>query len=761
MKNEVKNTDLAFNRTEDSLLFSYLNSFPSPFYVIDVKDYSVKMANAAACAGDLPEKITCYALTHKLSKPCGSVGLPCPVEQVKKTKKPVVVEHTHFIGEKSRIVEIHAYPIFDEKQNVVEMMESCLDITERKNLEKKLSHDRNLLRTLFDSHPDFIYFKDSEARFHRVSNRFCDLLGLNKEDIVGKTDLDLFPRDVAEKTYREDLHVIKTGTPLINKEEYAKGVWVLTTKIPWFDMEGNIIGLFGISRDITLHKKAEEIQLNAEKKYRDIFEKAVVGFFQTTPDGRFLSVNPFLAKMLGYSSPKELIRDRKDIKNQGYVLPQRRDEFKKQMEKKGRIKNFEFQVYDRRGGKIWLSENVRVVKDSQGKILYYEGTVLDITKQKLAEDKLNKYTENLEQRVIERTLDLNKALHNAEEARDNIDTILKSVADGVIVTDLDGNVILMNTAAENLFGVKLKKVSNRPLSVVLQKKALKNRFMNFFAGGNFLNQFDFELPDEETKSFRVIRARTSARKDKTNETVGIVTILSDVTYEHEVDRMKTEFISSAAHELKTPLTVIRGFSELLLSKDNIDNEEKDMFLTYINHQSKNLVAIIDDLFIISRIESEKKIILDKVPLDIVLIIKETVAQFEKRSPDKKYKMDLPFKHLKLNVDDEKVRRALTNILSNAVKFSPEGSIIKIGAVLADGVCQISVEDQGIGMNPDQAEKIFDKYYKADSSSSALEGAGLGMTIAKYIIEAHGGKIWVESELDKGTAVRFTIPEKKR
>lgn len=141
------------------------------------------------------------------------------------------------------------------------------DITERKEIEKTLSHERDLMQALFENHPDFFYFKDSEARFHRVSKRFCDIFGLSMEDIIGKTDLELFPEEVAEQTYSEDLHVIKTGTPIVNKEENVGELWVLTTKIPWFGKKGNIIGLFGISRDIS---KLKELDRLKDEFYADL-----------------------------------------------------------------------------------------------------------------------------------------------------------------------------------------------------------------------------------------------------------------------------------------------------------------------------------------------------------------------------------------------------------------------------------------------------------------------------------------------------------
>jgi len=138
-------------------------------------------------------------------------------------------------------------------------------------------------------------------------------------------------------------------------------------------------------------------------------------------------------------------------------------------------------------------------------------------------------------------------------------------------------------------------------------------------------------------------------------------------------------------------------------------------------------------------------------------IKEIVRYFQDTHSTHQFEVSLPDKPVDLFVEKEKIRQVIQNQLSNAAKFSPDGSEINIVGETINGSYLVSVKDQGLGMTSEQVEKIFDRFYRADMSSTALEGTGLGMTIVKNIIEAHGGKIWVESELGKGTAVRFKIP----
>jgi len=352
--------------------------------------------------------------------------------------------------------------------------------------------------------------------------------------------------------------------------------------------------------------------------------------------------------------------------------------------------------------------------------------------------------------------ELNQALLDTEEARDKIDGILKSIADGLIVTDIY-NVILMNHAAEELLGVRYKDMFNRPIDFSIKEKTLREKVRETLDKKTTGRQFDFELQSDDPEHPKIMRARTSVIFDSESKETGIVTIMYDVTHEREVDRMKTEFISTAAHELRTPLTSIQGFSEILLMREDLKPEEKKKFLTHINKQSVGLAAIINDLLDISRIESGRGFALNKEPWDAGDALKQILPYFQEHYKKHSFELNLPDKTVELHADKDKIGQVLKNLLSNAIKFSPAGGLIWVKGKVVDMGYQVSIEDQGMGMTPDQVEKVFDKFYRVDASNTAIEGTGLGMSIVKYIVEAHGGKVWVESEFEKGTTVRFTMP----
>jgi PAS domain S-box-containing protein len=375
--------------------------------------------------------------------------------------------------------------------------------------------------------------------------------------------------------------------------------------------------------------------------------------------------------------------------------------------------------------------------------------------------KLEDYSKTLEEKVEERTRGMHEALQDTAEARDRIDGIVKSVADGLIVTDTYNRVVLMNRAAEDLLGVRLSEVIDRPIEFAIEEQTLREKVKETLDKKSTGYFFDFNLPGDDPKHPQIMRARTSVIHDREGKQTGIVTIMHDVTHEREVDRMKTEFISTAAHELRTPLTSIQGFSEILMTRDDLGPEERNKFLSYINRQSVGLTNIINDLLDISRIESGRGFALNKVVYNTSDSIRNVIPYFQEQYKTHRFEfipLDSP---LELYADKEKMEQVFKNLLSNAVKYSPDGALIRVSEELSGGDYVSKIEDNGIGMTPEQLEKVFDKFYRVDASDTGIEGSGLGMTIVKHIVEAHGGRISLQSESGKGTVVTFTVPIERR
>jgi PAS domain S-box-containing protein len=365
--------------------------------------------------------------------------------------------------------------------------------------------------------------------------------------------------------------------------------------------------------------------------------------------------------------------------------------------------------------------------------------------------KIQQLNVELERKVEKRTGELNKALIDTEQARDRIDAIIKSVADGLIVTDINNNILFINPAAENMLGTKIEDAVNKPIEHAMHNKLFGEELKDLQSKKRI--EFDFNLPQILNKQAIILRATTSVIQDRDNKRIGVVIIIRDVTHEREVDRMKTEFVSTAAHELRSPLTSIMGFSEILLTRKDLAEEEIRGFLKHINIQAGYLKAIIDDLLDISRIESGIGFSLMETFCVLETVIFETVHFFSAMSTKHSFTIHVPETSTYLYFDRDKIAQVLKNLLSN-------GGEIRITGESNDTYYQVCIEDQGIGMTPEQTARTFEKFYRADTTDSAIEGTGLGMTITKHIIEAHGGKIWVESEYGKGTSVCFRIPLKE-
>lgn len=415
----------------------------------------------------------------------------------------------------------------------------------------------------------------------------------------------------------------------------------------------------------------------------------------------------------------------------------------------------------------------------------YDQARQEITERKVAEMKLQEAKADLEQTVADRTQklreineqllqeinvrkraqnDLSRVLLESERERDKMDTIFKSIDDGLIVTNAQKRIDLLNRAAEDMLGVRLSEVINQRLDQAIPFPALLNQLEDALDNNRSGEELDFtQLSDPQSaQQPRIIRARTAVIYDKNRVPNGTITIMTDVTHEREIDQMKTDFISTAAHELRTPLTTIRGFSELLLTRNDITPSTQYRYLEMINTQSVSLMNIVNDLLDISRIESGRGFEMHPETQKIRRTLSPVVGYFQEQIPDRNFAMHLEDANLKWHVDKEKIEQVMKNLLSNAVKYSETGPIEINGHHYQDiptgqHFYQVSISDEGMGMTEEQVNRVFEKFYRANISNTAVDGTGLGMAIVKHIVEAHKGKIWVNSVYNEGTTITFAIP----
>lgn len=372
--------------------------------------------------------------------------------------------------------------------------------------------------------------------------------------------------------------------------------------------------------------------------------------------------------------------------------------------------------------------------------------------------------QQLTEQIAERTqaqVALGQVMEEIEEDREKLDGILSSVPDGVVVMDGSLNVMHMNAAAERILDCTLEDAKGRLVGCLSSDadfiKKLRERVSNIHGSP----PFDFELPSVDDSAPRTYSVRVSQLMSDGAEVSGVVMLICDVTRERDVERMKSAFLGMATHELNTPLTTIIGYTELLTAEETAEKFTKQQRVDYLNMVHKKALALadlIDDLLDISRIESGRELAVDYDNFCIGTLIRDVVEESDIADEGPQVEMYLPQASAKISADKVRIGQVVEHLLSNALKYSPDGELVTITLTDKGESYQLRVEDDGIGMNEEQLEHIYDRFYRADSSDTAVQGVGLGMSIVRHIVLAHHGDIQVVSRLGEGTKVSVTLPK---
>lgn len=344
--------------------------------------------------------------------------------------------------------------------------------------------------------------------------------------------------------------------------------------------------------------------------------------------------------------------------------------------------------------------------------------------------------------------------------RNKTQTIIKNIADGVIVTDPDANILLLNASAENWFGLQEGESLDKPLVEYINQPEL----LKLISDARKKN--DKSVPSVEISvkvpgewKARVFQARAAKVLQEDGEIIGIVTILRDITQQKEIDKMKTELVSMVAHELRSPLTSISGFSELLLD-DDLTREQSGDYARTILKESNRLGDLINKFLDISRIESGR-IQPKKTNLDVIESVQMVVGNNSHLAQRKGIDVEVhaPSRLDKVFADRGMLEQVFLNLFTNAIKYSPGKTRIDI--VLKQNESHVIVEfhDQGFGIPRESLSKIFEKFYRVtdDEKVREITGSGLGLSLVKQIVEMHDGRIEVESEVSRGSIFSVHLP----
>lgn len=467
----------------------------------------------------------------------------------------------------------------------------------------------------------------------------------------------------------------------------------------------------------------------SETYYKEIFERAIEGIFCTYPDGSYFLVNPALARIYGYESPEELKQTLTNIAHQLYVDPQRRDVFVALMQKQGYVAGFESQVYRKDGTTIWIAEDAHCVCDIDGTLLFYQGFVRDITAQKEADIAI-RHTEELQRNLLSAVPDT--MLHVRRDG-----TILKCKP-GI---DSDEQIYGTPLNGQNFFQVL--PAESAPIAEQTIASVIETGELRVF---EYQRSDDTEMVDYEV---RVIA----------NHHDTVLALIRDVTQNKRRDRLKNEFVSIVSHELRTPLTSIRGSLGLIVGgvAGQLPPRVQQMIEIAYNN-SERLVNLVNDILDIEKIESGQMIFhLKKQPL---LPLLEQALEANKAYAEQ-YQVQFVLgenpPNVQVHADGNRILQVLTNLLSNAAKFSPKGDVVQITVSRHHDMVRVAISDNGPGIPEAFRPRIFQRFAQADSSDTRQKGGtGLGLSIARAIIEKHGGSISFETETGVGTTFFFEL-----
>lgn len=644
---------------------------------------------------------------------------------------------------------------------------------------KRYKQRHEMYETIINAFPIMLWHKDLNNRYYKVNKAAADFEGVSPSDIIGKTPFDLYPSDLAEEYYQDDLEVINSKMPRtgIIEKHIVIGTkqlrWTYTCKAPITNNEGDVTGLIIFANDITEQRTAQERLKQSEIRFKRITE-TVTDYIYTVWVENNVAVKtyhgPACVSVMGYTS-EEFDEDQNlwlnmVVQDDKYIVLEKTLEIL-QGKEPGPIVH---RIRKKDGSIRWVTNTPVLHFNEQGKLFSYDGLIRDVTDIKTKELEIKESEARLSSIfkvapvgigiMVDRTInDVNECIcemtgYTKDELVGNsVHIIYPTIEEYEFVLREQAWVISNNgsLSIETIW----KKKNGDCIDILYSSTPIMSGDIN---QGIMFTAQDITKRKKDEESLRKSELELRQQNEKIRDINVELRQAKDKA--EESDKLKSAFLANMSHEIRTPMNAILGFSDFLRDP-NIEREEFEEFLDIINSSGEQLMNIINDIIDISKIEAGQEKVIEK-PVNINTLLSEIHSMFKTQTGKKGIELvfekhDENEENLTIITDHTKLKQIIINLVSNAIKFTNKG-YVKFGFEIKGDILLFQVADTGIGISPEHHKTIFERFRQAELSlAKKLGGTGLGLSISKALVELLGGTIWLESETDKGSTFFFTLP----
>ncbi len=355
--------------------------------------------------------------------------------------------------------------------------------------------------------------------------------------------------------------------------------------------------------------------------------------------------------------------------------------------------------------------------------------------------------------LLREKLDYTLAEINSE--KNKLETILKNMGDGLLAVDNEGRIILANHAAMQMLDLKQKDIEDKSYDEIVGKFSKNLLYEN-------IRERSLEGGYHEVveKAGRAYDVRYDRYTDESGQDMGMIVVFQDITEQQKLENMQRDFVANVSHELKTPLTTIKSYTETLMHTEINDCSTIEHFLRIIDEETDRMSRLVRNLLQLSKLDYKQEKWFKK-DTNLVNVVKTALSKVEMTAANKDQQLISlfdPKQRIMTVIDRDRIDQVLLNVLTNAIKYTPEGGKIEVDVFSEDPMAKVVIADSGIGIAEKEIPRVFERFYRVDKARSReMGGTGLGLSIAKQIVEEHGGTIAIQSKLGEGTRVTISLP----